>query len=39
LALEHPLTGKPMEWEAPPPDDMTALLDALAADAKLAARE
>jgi 23S rRNA pseudouridine1911/1915/1917 synthase len=37
LALEHPLTGKPLEWEAPPPGDMTQLLAALEADAKLAA--
>ena len=36
LALEHPLTGKPMEWEAPPPADMAALLAALDTDAKLA---
>ncbi|HEU4627304.1 MAG TPA: 23S rRNA pseudouridine(1911/1915/1917) synthase RluD [Steroidobacteraceae bacterium] len=35
LALQHPLTGKPMEWEVPPPDDMAALLKALEADAKL----
>ena len=39
LALEHPLTGKAMEWEAPPPDDMAALLGALETDAKLAGRE
>lgn len=39
LALEHPLTGKPLEWEVPPPEDMTALLAALEADAKLAAAE
>jgi 23S rRNA pseudouridine1911/1915/1917 synthase len=37
LALEHPLTGKSLEWEAPPPDDMARLLAALEADAKLAA--
>jgi 23S rRNA pseudouridine1911/1915/1917 synthase len=37
LALEHPLTGKALEWEAPPPPDMAALLTALETDAKLAA--
>jgi 23S rRNA pseudouridine1911/1915/1917 synthase len=37
LALEHPLTGKPLEWEVPPPADMATLLAALEADAKLAA--
>jgi 23S rRNA pseudouridine1911/1915/1917 synthase len=36
LALDHPLTGKPLEWEVPPPEDMTSLLAALEADAKLA---
>ncbi|MEP7243660.1 MAG: 23S rRNA pseudouridine(1911/1915/1917) synthase RluD [Gammaproteobacteria bacterium] len=35
LALEHPLTGKPLEWEAPPPADMAALIAALEADTKL----
>ncbi len=35
LALEHPLTGKPLEWEAPVPPDMTALLETLEADAKI----
>jgi 23S rRNA pseudouridine1911/1915/1917 synthase len=39
LALEHPLTGKPLEWEAAPPPDMAGLLAALEADAKLAAVE
>ena len=39
LALEHPLTGKSLEWEAPPPADMTELLAALDIDAKLAAAE
>ncbi len=34
LALEHPLTGKKLEFEAPVPADMQALLDALEADAK-----
>jgi 23S rRNA pseudouridine1911/1915/1917 synthase len=32
LALEHPLTGKPLEWEVPPPPDMAQLLAALAQD-------
>jgi 23S rRNA pseudouridine1911/1915/1917 synthase len=34
LALEHPLTGKPLEWEVPPPPDMAQLLVALAQDCK-----
>lgn len=34
LALEHPLTGKALEFEAPVPADMQALLDVLEADAK-----
>ncbi|MEJ1960456.1 MAG: 23S rRNA pseudouridine(1911/1915/1917) synthase RluD [Gammaproteobacteria bacterium] len=34
LALEHPLTGKSLEWEAPVPPDMDALLKTLEADAK-----
>jgi 23S rRNA pseudouridine1911/1915/1917 synthase len=32
LGLAHPLSGKPLRFEAPPPDDFTALLDALHAD-------
>lgn len=32
LALEHPLTGKRLEWEVPPPADMAALLQALERD-------
>jgi 23S rRNA pseudouridine1911/1915/1917 synthase len=36
LALEHPLTGKPLEWEVPPPPDMAELLAALAKDSKAA---
>lgn len=32
LALEHPLTGKRLEWEVPPPADMVALLQALERD-------
>jgi 23S rRNA pseudouridine1911/1915/1917 synthase len=35
LALEHPLTGKPLEWEAPVPPDMAALLETLEVDAKI----
>jgi 23S rRNA pseudouridine1911/1915/1917 synthase len=35
LALEHPLTGKTLEWEAPVPPDMAALLETLEADAKI----
>ena len=34
LALEHPLTGKPLEFEAKVPPDMQALLDVLEADLK-----
>jgi 23S rRNA pseudouridine1911/1915/1917 synthase len=34
LALEHPLTGKTLEFEAPIPADMQAILDVLEADAK-----
>ena len=29
LALQHPESGEPMEWYAPLPDDMTALIKAL----------
>jgi len=32
LALTHPITGEPLELEAPLPDDMEALLAALRAD-------
>jgi 23S rRNA pseudouridine1911/1915/1917 synthase len=32
LALAHPMTGRPLEWEAPLPDDMQGLLEALDAD-------
>ena len=39
LALEHPLTGKTLEWEAPVPPDMAALLAALEADAKAATKD
>ncbi|MBV9343439.1 MAG: 23S rRNA pseudouridine(1911/1915/1917) synthase RluD [Gammaproteobacteria bacterium] len=31
LALVHPFSGKPLAWEAPLPQDMRALLEALAA--------
>jgi 23S rRNA pseudouridine1911/1915/1917 synthase len=34
LKLEHPVSGKEMEWEASLPDDMEALLKILDADAK-----
>lgn len=33
LGLVHPLSGTPMEWQAPLPADMTQLLAALRADA------
>ena len=29
ICIEHPRTSKPLEFEAPPPDDMTDLLEAL----------
>ena len=32
LALDHPVSGRTMEWEAPLPEDMRALLAALEAD-------
>jgi len=32
LGLTHPESGRPMQWEAPVPADMQALLDALEAD-------
>ena len=32
LALMHPLTGRRMEWQAPPPADMQSLLAALEQD-------
>lgn len=34
LALTHPVSGEWLEWQAPAPDDLTALLAALAADAR-----
>jgi 23S rRNA pseudouridine1911/1915/1917 synthase len=36
LALVHPVSGKEMEWEAPLPADMTALVAAMEADLKVA---
>ena len=33
LALAHPVTGRRMEWQAPPPPDMQSLLAALELDA------
>ncbi|PSJ42703.1 23S rRNA pseudouridine(1911/1915/1917) synthase RluD [Zobellella endophytica] len=32
LRLEHPITGKMMEWHAPVPEDMVALVEVLRAD-------
>jgi len=32
LELEHPVTGEPIAWEAPLPEDMQALVDLLAAE-------
>lgn len=29
LGLVHPVTGRAMSWQAPPPDDLQALIDAL----------
>ncbi|MEJ2322713.1 MAG: 23S rRNA pseudouridine(1911/1915/1917) synthase RluD [Gammaproteobacteria bacterium] len=34
LGLEHPVTGEPVEWEAPLPDDMERLLCVLREDAQ-----
>jgi 23S rRNA pseudouridine1911/1915/1917 synthase len=36
LKLEHPVSGKEMEWEAPLPDDMESLLKIMEADTKAA---
>jgi 23S rRNA pseudouridine1911/1915/1917 synthase len=36
LLLTHPVSGKPMQWEAPLPADMTGLLTVLEHDARLA---
>ena len=38
LALEHPLTGKPLAWESALPADMVGLLAALEADERAARR-
>jgi len=32
LTLTHPLTGEQMQWQAPLPDDMVRLLDAMSVD-------
>jgi 23S rRNA pseudouridine1911/1915/1917 synthase len=37
LKLEHPATGREMEWEVPMPGDMTQLVEAMEADLKAAA--
>ncbi len=37
LKLAHPVTGRPVEWEAPLPYDMTALIASLETDAREAA--
>jgi 23S rRNA pseudouridine1911/1915/1917 synthase len=39
LKLEHPVTGKEVEWEAPLPADMTQLVAAMEADLKQAESE
>jgi 23S rRNA pseudouridine1911/1915/1917 synthase len=39
LKLEHPVSGKEMEWEAPLPADMSELLRILEADAKAEGRQ
>jgi 23S rRNA pseudouridine1911/1915/1917 synthase len=36
LKLEHPVSGKEMEWEVPLPADMTSLVAAMEADLKAA---
>jgi len=36
LKLEHPLTGREVEWEAPLPADMTRLTEAMEADLRAA---
>ena len=38
LSLRHPVTGAACRWTAPPPDDLAALLAALAEDADRARR-
>ena len=39
LGLIHPATGEEMEWSAPMPDDMQAVLDALRTDMKVNEQE
>ncbi len=34
LGFEHPLSGEPVSWQAPLPDDMAVLLDACREDSK-----
>ena len=36
LALAHPVTGRPLEWEAPLPEDMARLVAALDEDQRVA---
>ncbi|MGC1456879.1 MAG: 23S rRNA pseudouridine(1911/1915/1917) synthase RluD, partial [Steroidobacteraceae bacterium] len=38
LALQHPVTGAALSWQAPLPDDMQGLIAALAADQRAHAR-
>ena len=38
LALQHPVTGEALSWQAPLPDDMQELIAALAADQRTHAR-
>jgi len=37
LKLEHPVTGRPVEWEAPVPADMARLVEVMEGDLKAAA--
>jgi hypothetical protein len=39
LKLEHPVSGKEMEWEAPLPGDMGELLRILEEDTKTEGRQ
>jgi 23S rRNA pseudouridine1911/1915/1917 synthase len=34
LSIAHPITGELMTWQAPIPDDMAAMTEALRADTK-----
>jgi len=36
LKLEHPVTGREVEWEAPLPADMTRLVEVMEGDSKAA---